>query len=110
MRSTRLRAWFEQVLPITAAMRTVAIESAPPVSHVFTEIADQVKIGVPIEVILDESSTKIGLPDFRFFTVAVGCNMRQEATSRRHWKFFPTLYASGAQCVSRPRPPPARSA
>jgi tight adherence protein B len=59
-------------LPITAAVRTVAIESSPPVSEVFSEIADQVRIGVPIEKILDESSTRIGLPDFRFFTVAVG--------------------------------------
>ena len=58
-------------LPITAAMQTVALESEPPVSEVFTAIADQVKIGVPIEVILDESSSRIGLPDFRFFTVAV---------------------------------------
>jgi tight adherence protein B len=59
-------------LPITAAVRTVAVESSPPVSEVFAAIADQVRIGVPIEKILDESSTGIGLPDFRFFTVAVG--------------------------------------
>jgi tight adherence protein B len=59
-------------LPITAAVRSVAIETAPPVSTVFATIADQLKIGVPIEEILDASSGKIGLPDFRFFTVAVG--------------------------------------
>ena len=59
-------------LPITAAVRTVAVESSPPVSEVFAAIADQVRIGVPIEKILDESSTRIGLPDFRFFVVAVG--------------------------------------
>ncbi len=59
-------------LPITAAVRTVAVESSPPVSTVFGAIGDQVKIGVPIEDILDQSSAKIGLPDYRFFTVAVG--------------------------------------
>ncbi len=59
-------------LPITAAVRTVAVELSPPVSEVFAAIADQIRIGVPIEKILDESSTTIGLPDFRFFTVAVG--------------------------------------
>jgi tight adherence protein B len=59
-------------LPITAAVRTVANEATPPISTVFAAIADQLKIGVPIEDTLDESSAKIGLPDFRFFTVAVG--------------------------------------
>jgi tight adherence protein B len=58
-------------LPITAAVRTVAIEASPPISTEFAVIADQLKIGVPIEDTLDESSAKIGLPDFRFFTVAV---------------------------------------
>lgn len=58
-------------LPITAAMQTVAVESAPPVSEAFAAIADQVKIGVPIDVSMDETSSRIGLPDFRFFTVAV---------------------------------------
>jgi tight adherence protein B len=59
-------------LPITAALRSVAVESSPPVSDVFAAIADQLKIGVPTEIILDESSTRIGLPDYRFFTVAIG--------------------------------------
>ena len=59
-------------LPITAAVRTVALETSPPISTVFAAIADQLKIGVPIEKTLDESSAKIGLADFRFFTVAVG--------------------------------------
>jgi tight adherence protein B len=38
---------------------------------VFATIADQLKIGVPIEEAFDTSSRQIGLPDFRFFTVAV---------------------------------------
>jgi tight adherence protein B len=58
-------------LPITAAMRTVAIDTSPPVNAVFAKIVDQLKIGVPIEEALDASSREIGLPDFRFFTVSV---------------------------------------
>jgi tight adherence protein B len=58
-------------LPITAAMQTVAVESTPPISEVFAAIADEVKMGVRLEDTLDESSMRVGLPDFRFFTVAV---------------------------------------
>ena len=58
-------------LPITAAMRTIAVDALPPVNTVFATIADQLRIGVPIEDTLDSSSREIGLPDFRFFTVAV---------------------------------------
>jgi tight adherence protein B len=58
-------------LPITGAIRTIAVDALPPVNSVFATIADQLKIGVPIEETLDASSREIGLPDFRFFTVAV---------------------------------------
>ncbi len=58
-------------LPITAAMRTVAVDTSPPVSTVFGMIADQLGIGVPLEETLDTSSREIGLQDFRFFTVAM---------------------------------------
>jgi hypothetical protein len=87
-------------------------EATPPISTVFAAIADQLKIGVPIEDTLDESSAKIGLPDFRFFTVAVGLQYATggNLTSRRHLKFFPISYESGARHVSRPRLPPARFA
>ena len=67
-------------LPITAAMQTVALELEPPVSEVFTAIADQVKIGVPIEVILDESSSKnpaAGFPLFHCRRVLAVRNRRQ---------------------------------
>lgn len=58
-------------LPITAAVQTVAVESKPPISEAFEAISDRSKIGVPLKDALDESSRKIGLPDFSFFTVAV---------------------------------------
>jgi tight adherence protein B len=58
-------------LPMTSAVRIVGEEASPPVNAVFTMIADQVKIGIPIEQALDAGSRQIGLGDFRFFAVAV---------------------------------------
>ncbi len=58
-------------LPITTAVRAVSKESPPPVNTVFASISDQVDIGTPIEEALDNSSRQIGLPDYRFFAVAV---------------------------------------
>jgi tight adherence protein B len=58
-------------LPITSAVRAISVEAPPPVNAVFAMIADQLSIGAPIEEALDVSSRHIGLPDFRFFTVAV---------------------------------------
>lgn len=58
-------------LPISAAVRTVAADGTAPVSTVFANITDQLKIGVPIEEALEASSKQIGLADFRFFAVAV---------------------------------------
>lgn len=58
-------------LPMTTAVRVVGMEGAPPVSTVFAMVADQVKIGVPIEEALNSSSEKMDLVDFRFLAVAV---------------------------------------
>ncbi|HZQ14391.1 MAG TPA: type II secretion system F family protein [Pseudolabrys sp.] len=58
-------------LPISSAVRAVSTEAAPPVNSVFRMVADQMSIGTPIEEALDASSRHVGLPDFRFFTVAV---------------------------------------
>jgi tight adherence protein B len=58
-------------LPITSAVRSVGAESPPPFSTVFALVAGQVDIGVPFEKALDVVSERIGLQDFRFFSVAV---------------------------------------
>ncbi len=58
-------------LPATLAIRTVGNEAAPPVNTVFGMIADQMRIGIPLGEALDASSQRIGLADFRFFSVAV---------------------------------------
>jgi tight adherence protein B len=38
---------------------------------VFKDLADQVEIGIPFEDALTAAAERIGLPDFRFFSVAV---------------------------------------
>lgn len=58
-------------LPMTSAVRSVGAEGTPPVSTIFAMVADQVKIGIPIEEALNASSERIDLVDFRFFAVAV---------------------------------------
>lgn len=58
-------------LPMTSAMKVVGEEGSPPVNEVFHMIADQVRIGIPIEQALDAASKHIGLEDFRFFAVAI---------------------------------------
>ena len=58
-------------LPIVTAVRSVGAESPPPFSTVFAMITSQVNIGVPFERALDAISSRIGLQDFRFFSVAV---------------------------------------
>jgi tight adherence protein B len=58
-------------VPITAAIRTIANEAPPPVNGVFKMLADQVAIGIPFEEALASTGERIGVPDFRFFAVAV---------------------------------------
>jgi tight adherence protein B len=58
-------------LPITAAARTIALEAPAPVSIVFRTLADRVDIGVPFEDALTKAGEEVGLPDFRFFCVAI---------------------------------------
>jgi tight adherence protein B len=59
-------------VPLTAAVRAVATEAAPPVDAVFGGLADQTEIGVPLNEALAKTAQWIRLPDFRFFAVAVG--------------------------------------
>lgn len=58
-------------LPITAATRAIANEAPTPVNKVFRVLADKVDIGIPFETALVTAGETIGLPDFRFFAVAI---------------------------------------
>lgn len=64
-------------LPITSSLQFIGTTATAPVSTIFARIADRAEIGVPTDEALDQSSQEIGLPDFRFFAVAV---MLQRAT------------------------------
>ncbi|MET0219424.1 MAG: type II secretion system F family protein, partial [Tardiphaga sp.] len=58
-------------LPIVSAVAAVGVESPAPFSTVFAEIAGQAQIGVPFQKALETVSGRMGLQDFRFFSVAV---------------------------------------
>lgn len=58
-------------LPVTATIRAIGSEAAPPVNRVFAHIADQMEIGIAFEDALSISGNEIGLPDFRFFAVSI---------------------------------------
>ncbi len=58
-------------LPITTAVRAVGEEASPPVSGVFTNLADKMAIGISFEEALAAAGERIALTDFRFFAVAI---------------------------------------
>ena len=58
-------------VPVTGAVREVGNEAPPPVNDVFTSLADQMAIGITFEEALALAGERIGLPDFRFFVVAI---------------------------------------
>ena len=59
-------------IPVAEAVRVVARESHEPTAKAFTELADQVAIGVPIEEALPQMAERTGLAEYRFFATAVG--------------------------------------
>ncbi len=58
-------------LPISSAVQTVGAEGPQPVNEAFREIADQMRIGIPLNDAMRAIGERIGLTDFRFFVVAV---------------------------------------
>jgi tight adherence protein B len=58
-------------LPISSAVRAVGTEGPKPVNEVFRTIGEQMDIGIPLDDALLSAGERIGMADFRFFTVAV---------------------------------------
>ncbi|KAB7738888.1 secretion system protein [Parvibaculum sedimenti] len=58
-------------LPINVAFRAVGEEAPPPVNRIFSELAAEEKIGARFDEALASAADRVGLPDFRFFAVAV---------------------------------------
>ncbi len=59
-------------LPVAFAMSAVGQEAPPPVGAAFRAIAEETQIGIPLEEALQAAGERVGLPDFRFFVVALG--------------------------------------
>ncbi len=57
-------------LPVSATIRTLANEATHPVNLAFAELANQMDIGIPFEDALRLTAERIGLDDFRYFSVA----------------------------------------
>jgi tight adherence protein B len=64
-------------LPVGPSLRIVGDEADPPLSTVFTGIANLADIGIPLADALATTGEAVGSPDFRFFGVAVAL---QQAT------------------------------
>lgn len=58
-------------LPVGGAIRTAGTEAEPPLSTVFSGIADLAEIGVPLAEALTKTTEAVGNADFSFFGVAV---------------------------------------
>ncbi|MDG1286368.1 MAG: type II secretion system F family protein [Rickettsiales bacterium] len=58
-------------LPVTESMLAVAEEVAEPVSTVYREIGDQVKLGVPIEKAMSDMANNLKMTEFDFFVISV---------------------------------------
>jgi tight adherence protein B len=57
-------------LPMTFAIQAVGKEAPAPVNKVFSMVAGQIEIGIPVAEALDTASQQVALPDFRFFAVS----------------------------------------
>ena len=58
-------------LPVGGAIRTAGTEAEPPLSTVFSGIADLAEIGMPLSEALTKTTEAVGNADFSFFGVAV---------------------------------------
>jgi tight adherence protein B len=58
-------------MPVSEGVRVCANESASPTADEFRIIADQVAVGTPLDVALEEAADRTGMPEYRFFVTAV---------------------------------------
>jgi tight adherence protein B len=63
-------------LPITETMTIVAQEIAGPVGEEFRAVSDKMKIGRTLDAALQETSDRLGTPEFQFFTITI--NIQRE--------------------------------
>ncbi len=59
-------------LPVASAIAAVGEEAPAPVGAAFRSIAEETRLGIPLEKALSACGERVGVADFRFFLVAVG--------------------------------------
>lgn len=58
-------------IPVVEALRTVGRELPDPTGAEFRMLSDQLAIGIPMEEVLRRLARRSGLPEYRFFAVAL---------------------------------------
>lgn len=58
-------------LPVAEAIRTVARDSPQPTASEFSQLADNLTVGVPLDEALRDMATRGGLAEYRFFATAL---------------------------------------
>jgi tight adherence protein B len=58
-------------LPVTETIGVVGREIADPVGEEFRRVADQVRLGAPLEDALWQTARRIGLPEFNFLVISL---------------------------------------
>ncbi len=58
-------------LPVAEAIRTVARDSAQPTALEFTQLSDNLTIGIPLDEALRDMAERGGLAEYRFFATAL---------------------------------------
>jgi tight adherence protein B len=59
-------------LPVTESIKTVSTELGGPVAVEFGRISDNIKFGKSLPDALEACAKRLGIPEFRFFTIALG--------------------------------------
>jgi len=58
-------------LPVSESIVQVSTEMAEPIAGIFTNISNNMKLGVPLEKALLETAKKLELQEFHFFTTSI---------------------------------------
>ncbi len=67
-------------IPVTEAIRLVASETEEPTGPEFRQLADELVIGVPLDVALHAMSLRSGLAEYRFFATTVALQAQTGGT------------------------------
>ncbi|HXV26023.1 MAG TPA: type II secretion system F family protein [Alphaproteobacteria bacterium] len=59
-------------LPVTESIKTVSAELGGPVAVEFARISDNIKFGKSMPEALEACAKRLGIPEFRFFTISLG--------------------------------------